>query len=164
MPPYVKKGVSSSYREMYKSASYRHTGYSNRDWRQNNGVSRKVTETPKATKTKWGLIIALLITLICIISIIIVILINKPSDNPDEGENECPPGFTEVGCQSVSFIGTSAWSGSKVYKLEDGRFYSYGIGFRVYAPEATSVSILLRISELNEKTFKMMYYLTYFIT
>lgn len=155
MPSYVSKGVNYPFRDIYKPASFRHKGDVGRGWRQSNGYSRKVAETHKASKTKKNLIFAGITTMLCIIVIILIIVLYKPSDNPTDTPIECPPGFTETGCQSTSFIGSQLWSDSKVYKFSDGRYYSYGIAFRVYAPFASSISVMTRIDD-QEYSYAMM--------
>ena len=155
MPSYASKGVVYPHRDIYKPASFRHKGDIDRGWRQSNSVSRKVSETHKATKTKRSLIVAGFVTMLCIIVVILLIILYKPSENPAETPVECPPGFTETGCQSKSFIGSKLWSDTKVYKFSDGRFYSYGIAFRVYAPFASSISVMTNMDG-QERSFAMM--------
>lgn len=158
MPPYVRKGVNHSYREIYRSASSRHNGNTRRDWRQNNETSRRVTETPRATRSRWCLLLASLFTILCIIFIVIIIW--NVSDEPIEVVTECPPGFSGKDCQSTSFIGSYLWSDTKVYRLVDGRYYSKGIAFRVYAPGADGVNVVTFSPNEDERITAMMYALT----
>lgn len=157
MPPYVRKGVNNSYREIYRSASSRHSGNARRDWRQNNETSRRVTETPRATRSRWCLILAGFLTMLCIIFVVVIIW--NVSDDPVEVVTECPPGFSGKDCQSTSFIGSYLWSDTKVYRLVDGRYYSKGIAFRVYAPGADRVNVVTFTPNEDERTTSMMYVL-----
>ena len=163
MPSYRSKGVRNSYQEIYRNSSYRHNGNINRDWRQTNDVSRRVSPTSKPSRTRWGLLGFTVLTLLCIIVIIIVLVSHRTPDNPGGDVTECPPGFTEQNCQSTSFIGSSIWSEAKAYKLADGQYYSNGIAFRVYAPQADSIDVITSISSVDTRRTPMQYVFSYFI-
>lgn len=89
-----------------------------------------------------------------------MIIIWNVSDEPIEVVTECPPGFSGKDCQSTSFIGSYLWSDTKVYRLVDGRYYSKGIAFRVYAPGADGVNVVTFSPNEDERITAMMYALT----
>lgn len=90
-------------------------------------------------------------------AIIIILMFYNPSDDPGSEVIECPPSFSGKDCQSTAFIGSYLWSDSKVYRLADGQLYSKGIAFRVYAPQAESVSVITSMPGEDERVSSMLY-------
>ena len=139
------------------SKSRRHLGAADREWRSGKITSRRVIEKPRSSSSiKRYLIGAAVFLIVCIIIAVIMVVKNRGSDIPPEEPISCAPGFSGERCDSTSFIGSQSWSDTLSHKLSDGKYYSYGIAFRVFAPSATTVQILVSNNEEVEKSYDMM--------
>lgn len=140
----------------YYSFSMRHLGTSQRDWRVGSISALPTQESFHFTKGHFFVLLSILLTLI--ISVIIVIVVSKSNHDvvPEPEEKECPPGFSGDNCDSTSFIGAFIWSSDKFYTLSDGFSYKKGIAFRVFAPAAMRVIVLISVHGGVEQEFPMM--------
>lgn len=139
----------------YYSFSMRHLGTSQRDWRV--GSVSELPEKKSFQFTRGHFFILLSLLLIVFVTVTIIILVRNNGDDivPEPEEKECPPGFSGDNCDSTSFIGSLLWSADKFYTLSDGILYKKGIAFRVYAPSALRVIVLISVHGGVEEEFPM---------
>lgn len=139
----------------YYSFSMRHLGTSQRDWRVGSVSELPTKESFHFTKGHFFILLSFL--LIIFVTVIIIILVPKNNHDivPEPEKKECPPGFSGDNCDSTSFIGASIWSSDKFYTLSDGFLYKKGIAFRVYAPSARRVIVLISVHGGVEQEFPM---------
>ena len=139
------------------SKSRRHLGAADREWRSGKITSRRVIEKPRSSSSiKRYLIGAAFFLIVIIVIAVIVVVRNRGSDIPPEEPITCAPGFSGEKCDSTSFIGSQSWSDTLPHRLSDGKYYSYGIAFRIFAPSATTVQILVSNNGEMEKSHEMM--------
>ena len=108
------------------------------------------------TKGHFFVLLSILLTIIISVIIVIVVSISNHNVVPEPEEKECPPGFSGDNCDSTSFIGAFIWSSDKFYTLSDGFSYKKGIAFRVFAPAALRVIVLISVHGGVEQEFPMM--------
>ena len=139
------------------SKSRRHLGASDREWRSGKVSSRRVIEKPKSSLSiRRYLIAAAFFLIFCIVIAVIVVIKNREPEIPPEEPITCAPGFSGEKCDSTSFIGSQSWSDTSSHKLSDGKYYSYGTAFRLFAPSATAVQILISNDGEVEQSYDMM--------
>ena len=93
--------------------------------------------------------------IVCVlVAAIITVLVNR-NNHPSDDPFVCSPGMSGEKCDSTSFIGSYVWSGGSLYRLADGNFYSKGIAFRLYAPNATAVNVIASVPGGMESEYAM---------
>ena len=139
----------------YYTLSSRYLGASDRDWRIGKNSGRRIIQHDKKSKSRVCLIIALVIIVLLIVLSIVLIVVYNNRSIPDPEVIECPPGLSGEYCDSTQFIGTLVWSGDTLYTLSDGLLYKKGIAFRVYAPSALRVMVLVSVPGGAEQEYPM---------
>lgn len=93
--------------------------------------------------------------IVCVLVVTIVVVLINRNNHPSDDPLVCSPGMSGEKCDSTSFIGSYVWSGGSLYRLADGNFYSKGIAFRLYAPNATAVNVLASVPGGIESEYAM---------
>ena len=147
----------SRYIRDVNSFQWNRTG-ENRDWRKNDFSSntRRVIEDHKyqnesQKRLMWSVLSFFFVFLILVIFVTCLLYI------PDIEDTICVPGFSGVNCERSDFLGTYLWSASEYYTLDDKMQHRNGIAFRVYAPNAEHVKVLVKPESGIEREYNMKY-------
>lgn len=100
-------------------------------------------------------LIFVIMFIVCVLVVTIVVVLINRNNHPSDDPLVCSPGMSGEKCDSTSFIGSYVWSGGSLYRLADGNFYSKGIAFRLYAPNATAVNVLASVPGGIESEYAM---------
>lgn len=129
----------------------------NREWRKTGSgynhrriIEEKTHRKESQKRIAYGVFV--IVALFLIISVLLVYLHYDPVDE----HIVCVPGFSGDRCERTNFIGTYVWSKNEYYTLSDGLQHRNGIAFRVYAPYAKTVSVLVKPVMGLEAKYKMM--------
>ena len=137
------------------TVSTRHIGASNREWRVNSAALNRNRVMKRRTRPVFCRLIFVVMFIVCVlVAAIIIVLVNR-NNHPSDDPLVCSPGMSGEKCDSTSFIGSFVWSGGSLYRLGDGNFYSKGIAFRLYAPNATAVNVIASVPGGMESEYAM---------
>ena len=136
----------------------------NRDWRKNDFScnTRRVIEdhqyqNESQKRLMWSVLSFFFVFLILVIFVSFLLY------NPDTKDHVCVPGFSGKLCERSDFLGTYLWSASEYYTLNDSMQHSNGIAFRVFAPNANLVKVLVKPESGIERQYNMTYaFIIYF--
>lgn len=137
--------------------SYPNRTGENRDWRKNDfsyNPRRMIVDRMQRKDTEKRLFCGIL-SLVGIM-LILVLLLTYLMYDPVNTTRVCVPGFTGGNCEKFDFLGSFVWSVDNYYILDDGLQHRSGIAFRVYAPNANGVSVIVKPELGIETTYSMM--------
>lgn len=139
------------------NSSYSNRSSENRDWRKSDFscntrrvINDNQTQKDFQKRVVWGVLSFFSVFLILAVFLICLLY------NPDIEDRVCVPGFSGIHCERSDFLGSFLWSASEYYILDDGLQHRNGIAFRVYAPNAKVVSVVVKPESGIENEYKMM--------